>query len=141
MNFVLDELLKNNVEYALLPYQFFLLTVWGIWCPKNVSHVVRNLHILYFVLIFFLDSLILVEMVIHFISSLGTNKFKLINLFLVSANITGVYKAIKVMRNRENLRFFIKYYFNYQWMNSLDPGEDEIHEKINARIRFVIDKE
>ena len=137
MNSKWFEIIKSNVEYELLPYQFVLITFWGIWCPRNWSLRRYKIHKIYFMIIFTLDVIICIEMFIHFISSIGTKQFKLTNLFFVSANMTGVYKAIKLMQGREDLRCLIATYFNHSWMNPQDLIEDEFHRKISLRIRFV----
>ncbi|NP_001177521.1 odorant receptor 102 [Nasonia vitripennis] len=137
MHSTLAAIVKNNIEYKILPFQFFLLTFLGIWCPSNWSLKSKTAHNVYFTFIFFLDFLICIEMFIHFVSSFGTDNFKLINFFLVSANITAVYKSIRLMQNREVLRYFIISYFDYEWTKSHDSVEHEINSKIDLRIRRV----
>ena len=135
MNSKLAEISKYNVEYQLLPYQFFLLTFWGIWCPKTWSAKVKDFHDVFFTTVFFLDFCICSEMFIYFILSIGTADFKLLDLFFLSANITAVYKSIKLRWNREIIRSFIETYFNYRWMDLRDSEEKIIHAKINSRMR------
>lgn len=76
-------------------------------------------------------------MTIYFLITVNKNEFKLVNLFLVSANFTGIYKAYKLMKNREAIRSFIKFYFDRNWTNSLDSTENLIHKKNNSTIKFV----
>lgn len=137
MHTALIEIVNNNIEYKILPFQFILLTFLGIWCPNNWSIKSKIAHNLYFTFIFFLDFLICTEMLIHFVSSFGTEHFKLINFFFVSANITAVYKSIKLMQNREVMRHFIVNYFDYQWTKLHDSVEHAINTKIDLRIRCV----
>lgn len=75
-------------------------------------------------------------MLIYFYLSIGTDNFKLTNLFFVSASITGVYKLFKLIRKRTIIRNFVTNYFDRQWMKSQDIEENKTHEKINLRIRL-----
>ena len=138
MYFKLKEIIKNNVEYELLPLQFFILTFWGVWCPRSWTSKHRYFHKLFFILVFILNFIMCVEMLIYFLLSIGTEYYKLTNLFFVSASISGVYKSLKIMINRKSIRVFIKNYFNTQWIKPQDSQESEIHEKINLKIKFVL---
>lgn len=137
MYFTLVEIRKSNVEYELLPFQFTVLTIWGVWCPKNWPSELKKIYIIIFTVVFILNFIMCTEMLIYFILSIGTHDFKLTNLFFVSASITGVYKSLKIMRNRNVIRRFVRNYFNHQWMTPLDTEENEINKNINRRIRFV----
>ena len=135
MYYIVEEIQQNNIEYELLPYQFILLTLFGIWCPKNWPVKLKNIHNVLFNIIFFVDTLICIEMIIYFISSIGTNNFKWVNIFLTSASITGIYKAMRIMRTREKLRLFIENYFKYGKSNSTDAVFIRNNNKLV--VRFV----
>lgn len=137
MYFKLTNIFTNNVEYELLPFQFCLLTFWGIWCPKNWTFCLKYTHKIFFIFVFILDSLLCIEMLIYFILSIGTDYFKFTNFFFVSACITGVYKSLKIMRQRRVLRQFIMRYFKYQWAKSNEEEENEIHAITDLKIRLV----
>lgn len=141
MTEVIHNVIENNIEYQILPYQFFLLTFWGIWCPKNGSEQIRNTINLIFIFVYSLDTFLCTEMLIYFVISFGTPKFKLINFFLVTNNITAVYKAIKLMKNRNILKPFITNNFSHQWINFKDPEEYKIYHRINIKIKLVFAQE
>lgn len=132
-----EEMTRKNVEYRLLPFQFLLLTCLGVWRPKNWSVQAKNIHNMYFILLSFINSVICLEMFIYLVRSFGTDKFKLINFFMASVTITGVYKSVKFMQNRETIRSFIVNFFNHQWMNLQDSNEKKINEKFNSKLRCV----
>lgn len=98
----------------------------------------KNILDLIFITVYSLDTLLCTEMLIHFVTSFGTEKFKLINFFLVTNNITAVYKGIKLMKNRNTIRSFITNNFSDQWINFQDPEEQKIYNKIHAKIKLVI---
>ncbi|KAL7294078.1 hypothetical protein TKK_0012114 [Trichogramma kaykai] len=137
MHSLVRDIIIQNVEYEILPYQFLLLTFWGIWYPQNWSLWAVNIQKSYFVFISFFDIIICTEMLIFFINSFGTSNFKLINFFFVSANITGVYKAIKIMLNRKMIREFLLTYFDADWRTPKDKIEQKIQDDINAKIKRV----
>lgn len=137
MESALFEIMKNNVEYTILPYQFFLLTFWGIWCPDNWSSSLKQAHNMFYSVIFVLDVIMCTEMLIHFVASFGTDEFKLLNFFFVSANITAVYKSFQLRRSRDSIKHFIRHYFNDDWLRCKDPEENDIDNDINSRVRQV----
>ncbi|OXU25582.1 hypothetical protein TSAR_001225 [Trichomalopsis sarcophagae] len=128
---------KTNAEYELLPFQFLLLTIWGIWHPKDWPARLKNISNIIFISVFCLDIIICFEMSIYLVLSIGTNDFKLVNIFLTSATITGIYKAIKTMRIRESFRTMLLNYFNYEHLCSLNTKERMIREKNQTQIRKV----
>lgn len=76
-------------------------------------------------------------MLIYFVSSFGSDHFKLIDFFLVSATITAIYKSVKFMRNREAMRSFMTNYLNREWENMQDLREKEIIETFSSKLRCV----
>ncbi|XP_058802750.1 odorant receptor 33a-like [Phymastichus coffea] len=137
MEATLTKIMKNNVEYEILLYQFFLLTFWGIWYPDDWSFRRRRIHNIYFSVVFTFNFVICTEMLIHFIVSFGSDEFKLLNFFFVSANITAVYKSFQLHRSCQSIKIFIKHYFNENWMRCTNSEEIQIYEDINLRVRNV----
>lgn len=134
MDFI-DEIIRTNTEYNLLPIQFFLLTFWGIWLPENLSTTIKKIYSIFFCVIMLLNIVLCIEMSAFIEESIRSHSLKLLNIFLTSAAVTGVYKAIVTAHNRELIRSFIKQYFEQDLFKCENSEEESIFEANNIQVR------
>ena len=124
---------KNNIEFELLPYQFFLFAAYGIWFPKSWTKQQQLIYKLYFVLFISLCFLGLTEMFIYIF--LNYNNLKMTDLFFIEMTSIALYKAITVNRKRQNFMSLISNFCDFRWINHQDPKERLIYETASVMIR------
>ena len=130
------EIMDNNIEYNILPYQFFLLSLWGLWHPSTWSKSSKFLFKLFFGAVLSLHILINVEVSIHCIQTINTPYFQVMDMFFFCTVTAGLYKTWQIMKNRQFIISFLKNYFNEEWMIAKDENEAEILNKFDLKIKL-----
>ena len=120
----------SSFEHKLLPIPFFLLTIWGFWCPNFRDLNYKKIYNIIPFTVISLTFLFIIQVIIQEIIYILKDDFLLYEYFIATACINGMYKACSIILSRDKIMTLLTMANHKTWQVPRDEQETEMSKNV-----------